>query len=81
MAIKKITKIEDLAVMVQKEFSGIHEHLNKHDKEFLWLREEVASIKMELESIKLRMGEMAFRFEVTDLERRLKRVESRLGMK
>jgi uncharacterized coiled-coil DUF342 family protein len=65
---KEIHKeIEGLALMTQKEFSRIYA--------------EILNIKSDLEDIKLRMGEMAFRFEIQDLERRLKKVEIKLGLK
>jgi hypothetical protein len=44
---KKITTIEDLAVLVQQEFLTVNEKLG-------WLRKEILKIRDDLEDIKLR---------------------------
>ncbi len=50
------------------------------DEQFEHLREEILGIKADLEEIKLRMGEMVFRFEIRDFEKRLKRLEIKAGL-
>ncbi|MDP3014978.1 MAG: hypothetical protein Q8N28_00980 [bacterium] len=82
---KKITTIEDLAVLVQGEFLNVDKNFkelrNEMGNGFRSLRNEILEIKSDLEDLKLRMGEMVFRFEIQDVERRLKRVEEKIGLK
>ena len=86
---KKITTIEDLAVLAQNEFSAIHEKMDvgfsaiheKMDIRFKEIKNEILEIKSDLEDLKLRMGNMVFRFEIQDVEKRLKRIEEKIGLK
>jgi len=78
---KKITTIEDLAVLVQGEFLAIKDEFLGVNKKLDSLRREILEIKSDLEDIKLRMGEMVFRFEIQDVKRRLKRLEVKVGLK
>ena len=71
MTDKKITTIEDLAIMIQGEFSAIH-------KRFDSLTEEVLAIKIDLERLKSSLANVAYRFEIEDLEKRLEAVENKL---
>jgi polyhydroxyalkanoate synthesis regulator phasin len=71
---KKITIIEDLAVLVQNEFLAVNKKIDE-------LKNEVLEIKADLENIKLRMGEMVFRFEIQDIEKRLRKLEEKVGLK
>lgn len=66
-------KIDNLTAMAQREFSSLNKKMTE-------LRNEILEMKSDLEDIKLRMGNMAFRFEIQDLERRLKRVELKVGL-
>lgn len=75
---KKITTIEDLAVLVQEEFLAVRKEMNIGFKE---LKAEIQAIKADLEDIKLRMGEMAFRFEIQDIEKRLRKLELKAGLR
>ena len=56
----KYKTLDDLVVLMQKEFISIHNHLGCQDQDMNRLREEITEIKMDLEGIKLRMGEMHF---------------------
>ena len=76
---KKITTIEDLAVLVQEEFLAVRKEMNIGFKELK--KAEIRAIKADLEDIKLRMGEMAFRFEIQNIERRLKKLEMKVGFR
>lgn len=78
---KKITTIEDLAVLIQGEFLRVDENFKELRGEIKDLRREILEIKSDLEDLKLRMGNMVFRFEIQDVEKRLKRVEEKIGLK
>ena len=67
-------QFENLAVNIQKEFLLINGKLDK-------LQNEVNSIKYDLEDLKLKIGQSAFRYEIENLEKRLKIVEIELKLK
>ena len=75
---KKINTIEDLAILVQGEFLTTRKEMEFGFKE---LKNEILEIKSDLEDLKLRMGEVAFRFEIGDMEKRLRRLEIKTGIK
>ena len=75
---KKINTIEDLAILVQGEFLTTRKEMEFGFKE---LKNEILEIKSDLEDLKLRMGEVAFRFEISDMEKRLRRLEIKTGIK
>lgn len=81
---KKITTIEDLAVMIQGEFSHVREEFNGGftalNKRLDSIVEEVLAIKMDLEQVKSTLANVAYRFEIQDLEKRIKIVENKLGI-
>ena len=67
---KEITN-EDLAAMVQRGFSEMKDYV---DKGFYTLGQGQ-------EDIKLRLDNVAYRFELKDLEKRVKKLELKLGPK
>ncbi|MEX0877575.1 MAG: hypothetical protein WDZ40_01770 [Candidatus Spechtbacterales bacterium] len=75
----KVTN-EDLARMMQNEFSTINEKLDGIKEDTRVLRSEVESIKIKLEDLELRLSQMAPNFEVEDLKKRLSAVEKKLGI-
>ena len=89
---RKIKTIEDLGILVQQEFLTVNEKLKglkgEVQQEFLTVNEklkdlknEILEIKSDIDDIKLRMGEMAFRFEIQDIEKRLKKLEAKAGFR
>ncbi|MBU1159939.1 hypothetical protein KKD04_02015 [Patescibacteria group bacterium] len=71
---KKIDdKIDDLARMIQGEFVILNKKIES-------LRNEILELRSDIDDIKLRMGNMAFRFEIKDIERRLRKVEIKSGI-
>jgi predicted nucleic acid-binding Zn-ribbon protein len=78
---KKIKTIEDLGMLVQQEFLTVNERFSAVDKNLEKLRNEILELKSDVEDIKLRMGEVAFRFEIQDVERRLKKLEMKVGLR
>lgn len=71
---KKISTIEDLAIMLQDEFASFH-------KRFDSLTDEILTIKIDIEHLKSTQANVAYRFEIEGLEKRLEKVEEKLGIK
>jgi len=83
---KKITTIEDLAVLMQNEFLSIQERFDgvdgrfdQVDEQFDEMKEEIKELRRDIEDLKLRTGEMVFRFEIKEIEKRLRKLELKLG--
>jgi regulator of replication initiation timing len=72
-------EFENLARMIKVGFDETAKKAEV-DEQFEQLKEEILGIKADLEDIKLRMGEMVFRFEIRDFEKRLKRLEIKVGL-
>ena len=90
--IKKNITLDNLAGMVKrgfdgvdKRFDGVDKRLNGVDKRFDKIENTLKNFReensLEHEEIKLRLSQVAFRFEVEELDRRLKRVEAKVGLK
>ena len=77
----KKTTLEKLARMIAKGFEENTENFGIVSKEIKEIKKEITEIKFDLDNIKLRMGEMAFRFEIQGIEKRLKRLEIKAGIK
>lgn len=73
---KKITTIEDLAVLMQNEFLTMREEM---DKGFSEIKQEIREIRSDIADLKLRMGETAHHFEFKELEKRVRRLEAKLA--
>jgi hypothetical protein len=78
---KKITTIEDLAILVQKEFLAVGKRFDKIEYDIKDLKHEVLELRSDMDDLKLRMGEFAYRFEFKDFEKRLRRVEAKVGVR
>ena len=70
---KKIT-LENLAGMIKK---GFDENTKQHRQIF----NRLDNLEQGQEEIKLKLDQVAYRFEIEELNRRLKRVETKLGIK
>ena len=71
---KKIDeKIDGLALMVGK---GFNENTEQHQR-FL---DKFDNLEQGQEDIKLRLDNVAYRFEIVDLDKRLKKLEVKLGI-
>ena len=70
---KNIT-LNDLAVMVKRGFDGVDEKFDK-------MENRLENLENGQEEIKLKLDHVAYRFEVEELDRRLRRVESKIGLK
>lgn len=69
---KKITTIEGLATLVQGEFLRVH-------KRFDDLESEIKELRRDVDDLKLRMSEVAYHFEIREIEKRLDRLELKVG--
>lgn len=72
----KVT-IDDLAVMVKQGFDHLQSHV---DGRFEKVGRELAELKSGQESIVLRLSNVAYRFELVDLEKRVDRLEHKTGL-
>ncbi|MGB3073367.1 MAG: hypothetical protein WBP40_01460 [Candidatus Moraniibacteriota bacterium] len=81
--LKKVTTIEDLATLMQGEFLVIHEKMDsgfqRVDERLDEMQQEMRELKRDVEDLKLRMVEVAYRFEVRELEKRIHKLELRLA--
>lgn len=77
---KKVSTIEDLAIMTQRGFDEIRGEFTKVHKRIDKLVDEVLAIKLDLEELKKNMVGVVHRFEVRDLDERLHKVEIKLGL-
>jgi len=91
MKVKKIT-IDDLAVMVQKGFTGTDEKMEKGfkdvdarfekvDAQFKGVNIRLENLESGIEEVKLKLDNVAYRFELNAIDNRLKKVETKLGIK
>ena len=77
MSKKKIKKtkgatIDDLAVMVKNGFDSVDSRFNHVDK-------RLDDLEQGQEEIKLKLGDVAYRFELVELERRVNILERKVG--
>jgi len=87
MAKKPITN-EDLARMIKKGFDDHDKRLNSVDKRFDKVDSRLGKIDLRLgnlergqDEIKVRLDNVAYRFEVEDLQRRVKKLELKVGIR
>ena len=71
---RKQTTIEDLARMIKKGFDG-------NDKRFDRIETRLDRLEQGHEDIQLRLGNVPFKFEVEDLEKRVKKIELKVGVR
>lgn len=84
MMVKKIKKnvtLDNLAGMVKRGFDGVDKRLDENLKEHRTIVAKLDNLENGVEEIKLKLDQVAYRFEVQELDRRLKRVEAKLGFK
>ena len=78
---KKVT-IEDLAQITARGFEGIQKDMaTKDDLKQLATKAELAEIKEDLENIELKIGHLAYTFDVKDLKKRVTVLEHKVGVK
>lgn len=85
MKLKKIT-IEDLALMVQAGFSGaetsVSKRFNKIEVEmaegFKEIKADIKGLHQDHENIDLKLTNVAYRFELVELQKRVELLEKRV---
>ena len=77
---KKIT-LENLAGMIKRGFDGVDKKFDENTKQHQQIFDRLDNLEQGQEEIKLKLDEVAYRFEVRELDRRLKKVEIKLGIK
>lgn len=86
--VKKTITNEDLARMIKKgfdhndnRFEGIDRRFNAVDKRFDKVESRLSKLEKGQEEIILRLDNVAYRFEVEDLKRRVKKLELKVGVR
>jgi archaellum component FlaC len=72
--VKKNITLDDLAGMVKSGFDGVEKRFDK-------IETRLGGLENGTEEIKLKLDQVAYRFEIEELDRRLKRVEAKMGIK
>ncbi len=73
--------MDRLARMIKHGFDGVDKNFNGVNKRFNKIETKLSNLEDGQEEIKLKLDRVAYRFEVEELDRRLKRVETKLGIK
>ena len=73
---KKETTIDDLAVMIN---SGFNELKESNDREHKEMGKKLNSLEQGQEDIKIRLDNVAYRFELVELQKRVEVLERRVG--
>lgn len=79
MAKKKEVTIEDLAGMVQRGFSDVAGQINDLTGQIKKVQKRMDVLERGQEDIKLRLDNVAYRFELKELENRVKILERKLA--
>ena len=74
-------EFQNLARMVKKGFDHVDSRFNKVDKKFNTINNRLDILEQGQEDIKLRLDNVAYRFELKDLEKRLEKIELKLGLR
>lgn len=82
---KKNITINQLARMMQRGFDGVDEGFNKVDARFDKIEKQLKNFReknsLEHEDIKLGLSQVAYRFELEEIDKRLKKVGAKVGLK
>lgn len=74
--------IEDLAVIVAHGFEGMRDEFSSDlHGEFKGVKENIKVLKDGQEQIKLKLDNVAYRFELVELQRRVDLLEKKVGVK
>ena len=74
-------KIDQLALAVKRGFNGVDKRFDENTKQHQQIFDRTDNLEQGQEEIKLKLDKVAYRFEVQELDRRLKRVEAKLKIK
>jgi len=76
--VKKNTTIDDLAILVAKGFEST---ATKDDIADMATKADIARLEHGQEDIKLKLDNVAYRFELVELQRRVALLEKRSGLR
>lgn len=78
--VKKIKNIsnDELAVMINQGFQGVEENMNKKFNE---VNKSIKILKEGQGNIELRLANVAYRFELQELQQRVENLEKKVGVK
>lgn len=79
--IKKNISLDDLGGMIKRSFDSVDKRFDSLDKRFDGVDARLENLEQGQEEIKLKLDQVAYRFEIQELDRRLKRIEVKLGLK
>lgn len=74
------SSVEWLATITQKQLLEIKGEFAKTHKSFDNLEKEIKTIRREFEDLKLRQDQVAYRFELKSIEKRIYRIETKIGL-
>jgi len=78
---KKNTTFDNLAGMIKRGFDNVDKRFDENTKEHRVMMTKLENLENGTEEIKLKLDPVAYRFEIQELERRVKRVEAKLGIR
>ena len=67
--------IDDLGSIIKNEFEKVNERFDKVDERFDKVDDDIKVLKQGQENLELRLSNVAYRFELKDLESRVKLLE------
>ncbi|MFH0792299.1 MAG: hypothetical protein V1905_03745 [bacterium] len=79
--VKKQITLDDLATMIANGFNEVSDNFKGNRQEHEKIFTRLDNLEQGQEEIKLKLDQVAYRFEVEELNRRLRLVEMKLGMK
>jgi len=79
--LKKNITLDRLAGMIKRGFDDVDKRFIENTKAHRVMMVKLENLENGVETIKLKLDQVAYRFEVEELDRRLKRVEAKLGIK
>lgn len=77
----KNTTLDDLAGMVKHGFDSVDKRFDSVDKRFDRVEDRLDTLEQGQEEIKLKLDNVAYRFELEELQKRVRRLEMRSGIK
>jgi len=84
---KKKISIDDLAVMINRGFEAVDKRFDELDERFKAVDSRLDAVEKRLglvetgqEDVKLRISEVAYRFELNQLEKRMEVLEQKVGV-
>jgi predicted nucleic acid-binding Zn-ribbon protein len=85
---KKNVTLDDLAGMVakgfegvNKQFEGVEGRFKGIDNQFKGVNQRLAALEEGQEQIKLKLDNVAYRFELIELQKRVERLEAKSGIR